>query len=111
MSEFEVFSTFSGVENRITPTQQDLYGLTSDPTRIRQRTVSLFLFVMLSLAAGIASWWWYLEREHRRLEAWKGAAIWAGDFIALLWFLQFCFVHCFRPESSAPRAPARRAAG
>jgi hypothetical protein len=56
-------------------------------------TALLFLMVAAGLAVGACAFGPYLEREHRRLEAWKVPLVWLGLGLALLWFLQFCLAH------------------
>jgi hypothetical protein len=73
----------------------------------RPVTALLFVMVVAGLAVGACAFGPYLEREHRRLEAWKAALVWLGLGVALLWFLQFCAAHglagrAVRPPPAGP---------
>lgn len=55
-----------------------------------------------ALAVGLWANWPYLDVEHRRLEAWQIAGLWAGDVMGLLWFLRFAFTYAALGEPLAP---------
>ena len=78
----------------------------------RPVTALLFLLVVAGLAVGARAFGPYLEREHRRLEAWKVPLVWLGLGLALLWFLQFCVAHglagrAVRPPPAGPEGLGR----
>ena len=58
--------------------------------------------VAAALAVGLWANWPYLVVEHRRLEAWKSAGLWAGDVMGLLWFIRFTFTYAALGEPLTP---------
>jgi hypothetical protein len=63
------------------------------------RRLALGILFALTCAGIVIGLWGllpYLEPEHRRLEPWKIALIWAGDFTTFACFLWFVVVHLVR---------------
>lgn len=66
-------------------------GDTRHDARVRNLQILCILVVVVLLSA-IWVFLPYLVVEHRRLETWKIAGLWSGDFIGLLWISRFAFV-------------------
>jgi hypothetical protein len=67
-------------------------------------------WVVLATMLAISIWWhWpYLAREHRRLEPWRIALTWFGEFVALFWFVWFGLSYCVLGRSSSHGAVGDR---
>jgi hypothetical protein len=80
----------------------------SDEVVARVALGALFLLTCVGLAVGLCSFHPYLEREHRRLEPWKGVLVWVGDAAGLAWFAHYFVGHFLlrRPFRPARRRPA-----
>jgi hypothetical protein len=81
----------------------------TDDARVRLVRFSC-VAVLVLLWLGIWAFLPALIIEHRRIEHWKLLGLWAGDAVALLWFLRFAFVHALlgEPLTHKPDAIGRR---